>query len=473
MSQNREKILIVDDDPQQGQMLKKILALEGWEVRVASSGIQALDSVRAGEATLVLSDLRMPDLSGYDLFCQVHEINPKVLFIIVTAYGTIETAVKALRKGVFDYIQKPINASELLAILERAREFRRLQSENDELKQQIRQEKRDKTIIGASPVMEQLMEQVEMATATDATILILGESGTGKELIANYVHAHGRRADAPFIKVNCAAIPDNLLEDELFGHEKGAFTGAALSRKGCFERAHTGTLFLDEIAEMPPQLQVKILRVLQEREFERLGGAETVKVDVRLIVATNRNLEDLVESGAFREDLYYRVNVIPLRVPSLRERREDIPLLANHFLVQSARRNGKEPPAMSEEARRLLVGFSWPGNVRELENTIERAVVLGRGREIRAEELSFFRGRDAGNDAAPLLEKLLEARVSLPDLEREYIEAGMRRAKGNQSQAAKILGVSRRTLQYRLQKKTRSDDSRGRPRRDDSGAGGI
>ncbi|MBI1852429.1 MAG: sigma-54-dependent Fis family transcriptional regulator [Planctomycetes bacterium] len=470
---NGEKILIVDDDPQQAQMLKKILGLEGWDVRVVTSGLQALEAVRAGEATLVLSDLRMPDLSGYDLFRQVREINPEVLFIIVTAYGTIETAVKALKAGVFDYIQKPINASELIAIFEKAREFRRLRKENVELKQRIREEKRDTTIIGAAPIMDGLMEQVEMAAATDATILIHGESGTGKELVANYVHYHGHRADGPFIKVNCAAIPDNLLEDELFGHERGAFTGAALQRKGRFERAHTGTLFLDEIAELPLHLQVKILRVLQEREFERLGGSDVIRVDVRLIVATNRQLESLVEAGTFREDLFYRINVIPLRIPPLRERREDIPLLANHFLVQAARRNGKGPMTISEEARQILINYAWPGNVRELENAIERAVVLGRGGEIRAEDLSFFRPREPGNDSSQLVEKLLGSGVSLPDLERQYLDAGMRRANGNQSQAAKILGVSRRTLQYRLQKWSQHKGSKKRVSTDDSGAGGI
>jgi DNA-binding NtrC family response regulator len=470
---NGDKILIVDDDPQQARMLEKILSLEGWDVRVVGSGMEALEAVRGGGATIVLSDLRMPDLSGYDLFRQVREINSEVLFIIVTAYGTIETAVKALKAGVFDYIQKPINASELIAIFEKAREFRRLRKENVELKQRIREEKRDTTIIGSAPVMERLMEQVEMAAATDATILIQGESGTGKELIANFVHHHGHRADGPFIKVNCAAIPDTLLEDELFGHERGAFTGAALQRKGRFERAHGGTLFLDEIAEMPLHLQVKILRVLQEREFERLGGSDVVRVDVRLIVATNRNLDAQVEAGAFREDLFYRINVIPLRIPPLRERREDISLLAGHFLAQAARRNGKGSMTLSEDARRVLVGYAWPGNVRELENAIERAVVLGRGNEVRAEDLSFFRPREANSDSAQLVERLLGTGVSLPDLERQYLDAGMKRANGNQSQAAKILGVSRRTLQYRLQKWARHKGSKKRVSSDDSGAGGI
>ncbi len=445
------RILIVDDDKNQALLLKKLLALEDYDAHVVHSGLAALETVKGGKYQLVLSDLRMPDLNGYALFQKVREIDPDVVFIILTAYGTIETAVDAIKNGVYDYIQKPVDSGQLARVFDRAMEVVRLRNENRTLREKVGAARKEVTIIGTSAPMQRLLEQVDMIARSDATVLIVGESGTGKELIANRVHFSSARHDAAFEKVNCAAIPENLLEDELFGHEKGAFTGAIASRRGRFERAHKGTLFLDEIAEMPGSLQVKILRVLQEREFERLGGAETISVDVRLIAATNRNLEEQVQKGAFREDLYYRINVIPIRVPPLRERLLDVPLLAQHFLEKSSQKNKKAFRGFSPAALRKLCSYSWPGNVRELENAVERAVVLGLGPEIGEDEI-VFHGSEGHGGKADLLERLFATDMSLDDLQREIIETALERSGGNQSKAARLLGLTRRTLQYRVEK---------------------
>jgi two-component system response regulator HydG len=450
MSETR--ILVVDDDRNQAEMLRKMLALEGYEVDVVHSGTQAVGKIAEGKARIVLSDLRMPDISGYDLFRKTKEMDSSITFIIMTAFGTVETAVQALKDGVFDYVQKPVNIDELTAIFDRAIEFQRLRSENAELRARIGASTADGArIIGRSPQMLGLLEQVDMVAASDATILLVGESGTGKELIANAIHEGSSRAGEPLIKVNCAAIPDTLLEDELFGHEKGAFTGAQSARKGRFERADKGTLFLDEIGEMPSHLQVKLLRILQEQEFERLGGSETVKVDVRLVAATNKNLEEMVEKGRFREDLYYRIAVIPLRLPPLRERTSDVLLLADHFLRKSAQKNRRTYTGFSPEAQDKMLAYSWPGNVRELENCIERAVVMGRDGEIGPELIAFHSGEDR-KDRTNLVERLFTTDLSFAQLEKEIILMALDRARWNQSKAARLLGMTRRTLQYRMDK---------------------
>lgn len=446
------KILVVDDDRTQADMLKRILSLEDYNVDVVHSGTQALEKIRSRAYRIVLSDLRMPDISGYEVFQKTKEFDPTITFIIMTAFGTVETAVSALKDGVFDYVQKPINTDELTAIFERAFEFHRLKRENEDLRARIgAASSSDPNIIGNSPEMRTLLEQVDMVAASDATVLLMGESGTGKELVANKIHRDSARASHPLIKVNCAAIPDTLLEDELFGHEKGAFTGATTVRKGRFERANKGTLFLDEIGEMPMHLQVKLLRILQEQEFERLGGTETIRVDVRLVAATNRNLEEMVKEGEFREDLYYRIAVIPIRIPPLRERRSDIILLADHFLQRSAQKNGRSYTGFPGPTQEKLLSYPWPGNVRELENCIERAVVMGKGGEVEP-DLVVFHTSEARSDRGNLIDRLFTTDLSFSELEKEILLMGLERSNWNQSKAARVLGMTRRTLQYRMEK---------------------
>ena len=450
----RDRILIVDDDGEQARMLEGVLRAEGLAACVETSSPRALERLTEERFDCVLADLRMPDIDGVELFEQARDrVDGDLTYVIMTAYGSIETAVDAVRAGVFDFIQKPINVRELLAVLHRARVMRSLKRENVELRSQVAAKSLREEIIGKSNEMTRLLEQVEMAANSEATILLRGESGTGKELIANHIHYTSPRSEGPFVKVNCGAIPETLLEDELFGHDKGAFTGAYRRRAGRFERASGGTLFLDEISEMPPPLQVKLLRVLQEREVERLGGDEPIRVDVRILLATHRDLEALLAEGGFREDLYYRINVVSLTIPPLRDRRDDILLLAHHFLKRSAKKNHREPRGDTPEAERLLRDYSWPGNVRELENCIERAVVMSSGEQIGAEDLSFFRRADRGGAVREeVLGRFLQDGLPLDELEREYIRLGLEEARGNQSRAAKLLGISRRTLQYRAEK---------------------
>jgi DNA-binding NtrC family response regulator len=446
------KILIVDDDPNQSAVLRDILTFEGFLAETAGSAIETIATVRRDPPQVIVSDLRMPDMDGLELYRKVREVAPETTYIIMTAHGTVDTALQAMKEGVYDYILKPINARDLIATIEKALELVRLRSENRTLKERIEEVAVDHRIVFASKKMEEAMELVKTVAKSDATVLVRGESGTGKELIANAIHSYSNRRNAPFVKVNCAAIPETLLEDELFGHERGAFTDAQRQRKGKFELAHGGTIFLDEIGDMPPALQVKILRVLQERQFERVGGTETIHVDVRLLTATNRDLEKAIREGEFREDLYYRLNVIPIHLPPLRERREDIPKLAVHFLQKFNRKNEKAFRAFSTDAMQLLVNYAWPGNVRELENAVERAVVLGEGEEVRPEHLpAALRGPAPTSD--DVIARLLDSPdLSLDELERKLIERALERTSGNQSKAAKLLGLTRRTLQYRVEK---------------------
>jgi len=445
------RILVVDDDPNQSSLLRDILTFEGFTVEAVSSSEQALATMRREPYPIVLSDLRMPDMDGLELFRRVREISPESAFIIMTAHGTVDTALLSMKEGVYDYILKPINARELVATIEKALEFMRLKTENRSLKAKIEESKLGDRVVYASKKMEELMELVRTVAKSEATVLIRGESGTGKELIANAIHGYSNRAQGPFVKVNCAAIPENLLEDELFGHEKGAFTDAQRERKGKFELANGGTIFLDEIGDMPPPLQVKILRVLQERQFERIGGTKTLSVDVRLIAATNRDLEALIRDGEFRQDLYYRLNVIQIMLPPLRERGDDVLKLAAYFLEKFNKKNQKSFRGFSAEAQQILMNYSWPGNVRELENAIERAVVLGQGEEIRPEHLpAHMKGHTRTSD--DLVARLFDSELSLDDLERELIQKALDRTSWNQSKAARLLGLTRRTLQYRVEK---------------------
>ncbi|SFM65987.1 sigma-54-dependent transcriptional regulator [Thermodesulforhabdus norvegica] len=381
-------VLVVDDEKNWLIVLEEILEDEGYEVLTADNAREALQIAMNNDVDVVVTDMKMPEIDGITFLDRLHRAKPDVPIIMMTAYGTVEKAVEAMKKGAFDYICKPFTNEEFLVVVSKALEHFRLVSAKKELQREVEERYRFSNIVGKSPVMKKLFDTIEKIAPSKATVLITGESGTGKELIARAIHYHSPRRDKPFVSVNCGALPETLLESELFGHEKGAFTGAVQRRKGRFELAHEGTLFLDEISEMSPHLQVKLLRVLQEMEFERVGGMETIRVDVRVIAASNRDLKAEMEEGRFRQDLFYRLNVVHIHVPPLRERKEDIPLLIQHFLTKYAGELGKRSPVrVHPEAMRCLMDYHWPGNVRELENVIERALILATGEEITLRDL--------------------------------------------------------------------------------------
>ncbi len=384
-------VLIVDDDDLVLQSLKMVLKAAGYRVKTADRGSKALKILEKEEVDLVITDLKMPSMSGVELLDRISKMGKDLPVIMITAYATVETAVDAMKKGAFDYIMKPFSADEIELLVKRALEDRQLRKENSKLREVIRQENSstDFTIIGEDEKMKALMRMIERVANSDVTVLIQGESGTGKELFAKAIHTISNRRDFPYIRMNCAAIPETLMESELFGYEKGAFTGAVSSKPGKFELADKGTILLDEISEMPLHLQAKLLRVLQEKEIDRLGGRQTVKVDTRVIATTNRDLAKEVREGRFREDLFFRLSVLPLYIPALRERRSDIPLLARHFLTRFNKRIGKTIGAISDAAMALLMEYDWPGNVRELENCILRAVILCDGDIIEKEHILF------------------------------------------------------------------------------------
>ncbi len=441
------RILVVDDEPAQLELVSGFLARHGYEVLTASTGAAALERFRTEPVELILTDQKMPGLSGLDLLRAARAAHPEVAVIVMTAYGTIEHAVAAIKGGATDYLTKPLNLDELLHRIGQVRDRHRLLTENRELREALRERHRVEGIIGESGRMQEVLSLILRVAPSDATVLIRGESGTGKELIAKAIHYASPRAEGPLVTVNCAALPENLLESELFGHEKGAFTGASALRRGRFELAHGGSLFLDEIGDVPPHLQVKLLRVLQEREIERVGASRPLPVDVRLIAATHRDLEEMVRRGEFRDDLYYRINVVTIAVPPLRERREDIPPLLEHFLEKFARANGKTIRGLTREARDALLRYDYPGNVRELENLIERAVVLTRDEVIGAGDLplSLTEREKETTDAASLT-------AAVEGLERRLIRAALARADGVQTRAAELLGISERVLRYKLKK---------------------
>jgi two-component system response regulator HydG len=439
---NGHRVLVVDDEREIRESVRLILSKEGHQTDVAESARQALEKLQTTRYQLVLTDFRMPDLDGLELLRLVKLHHPQTEVVILTGYGTIDMAVQAIREGAYDFIQKPIRRVAILRTVEKALEKQALLVENKKLREELSSVRGAKEIIATSPAMRRTIEVAEQVAPSSATILITGESGTGKEVIANVIHFGSARKDQPFIKVSCAAIPETLLEGELFGHERGAFTGAHTQRKGRFELADHGTLFLDEIGEMSPSTQVKLLRVLQEGEFERLGGTKTIRVDVRLIAATNANLEEAVERKGFRRDLFYRLNVITLNIPPLRERPEDIPLLADYFLRRATAKNAKAIDTISEEAMDRLLAYSWPGNVRELENVIERAVVLSRGASIGIDDLPPTLGtveRDRREVRIPI-------GTSMDRVEKLLIEETLRHTGGNKEKAAKLLGVATRTI---------------------------
>jgi DNA-binding NtrC family response regulator len=449
---SKMKILIVDDEVVQREMLEGFLVKQGHAAESAADGQTAVRKFREGDFDFVLTDLRMPGMDGIQLLKELRRMNPEVIVVILTAYGTIGTAVEAMKEGAYDYLTKPVDLDELLILARRVERELELNRENRELKEQLRERFKVDYIISASRRMQEALNLVGRVAPSPATVLILGESGTGKELIARALHFSSPRADRPFVKVNCAALPENLLESELFGHEKGAFTGAMARRIGRFEQAHGGSIFLDEIGDLSPSLQMKLLRVLQEKEFERVGSNQTIRSDVRVMAATNRNLEENIRKGTFREDLYYRLNVVTISLPPLRERREDVLPLVDHFLKKYNRENQKTITALSKEARDFLLRYDYPGNVRELENIVERAVVLARDSTLTMQDLpaNLQEGRrEAGLEASTGGESLPRR---LEGIERQMISRALERNRGVQTKAAEELGISERVLRYKLKK---------------------
>jgi two-component system, NtrC family, response regulator HydG len=444
----KQKILIVDDDSAHRKMLEAVLSAEGYYIQHAEDGQTAITSVEKRFYDLILMDIRMARVGGIEALKRIKEISPGIPVIIMTAYASVSTAVEALRSGAYDYLTKPLDIDELKILINKALRHQQLEKENIYLREQLKDRFDFSKIIGQSSEMRKLLETISIVAPTEATVLIAGESGTGKELIANAIHLNSPRRDKPLIKVNCAALPEALLESELFGHEKGAFTGALTRRQGRFQLAHKGSIFLDEIAEMAPQTQVKILRVLQEREFEPLGSSNTVSIDTRVITATNKNLKEEIQEGRFREDLYFRINVVTLDVPTLRDRREDIPLLTDFFLKQYAEKNRRLIKGFTARAIDLLMRYDWPGNVRELENMVERSVIMARGDMITPDEFP-----DTLQSLDPAMKKSeidLTPGRSLKDVEKDMILMTLKDTEGNRTHAAKILGISRRTLQLKL-----------------------
>ncbi len=439
------RILVVDDEANARKALNEILTDEGFEVETAADGFKALRHLEGFDPEVVLTDLKMPGLDGVQLLSKVRAHDSDVAVVLMTAFGAVETAVRAMREGATDYLTKPLNADELLVVLERSLERVRLRRETSKLKERLQERFRFENIIGTSPEMQQVFKAIEQVAPTRATVLVTGESGTGKELVAAAIHEHSPRSKGPFIRLHCAALAESLLESELFGHERGAFTGADRRREGRFEQADGGTLFLDEIGEISPATQVKLLRVLQEHEFERVGGTQTIQSDVRLIAATNKNLKEEVEAGRFREDLYYRLNVINLRMPALRERTGDVPALARHFLSKYSEENSKVIERFTDAALFRLSQYDWPGNVRELENVIERGVVLAEGSAIDAQHLPQEVHPVQSESALPAVPG-----SRLDELERFAIVKTLEAVGGSTTKAASILGISVRKIQYKL-----------------------
>lgn len=458
-------ILIVEDEAKMLRLLDLNLSEEGYTTRTAQDAETGLKILRQEKIDLVVTDLRLPGMDGLEFLQAVKGTDASIPVVVMTAYGTVETAVEAMKAGASDYVLKPFSLEEMKLIVSKELDVNRLREENRSLREALGQRYEFKNIVARSRGMQEVLATVERVAMTNSTVLLGGESGVGKDMIARAIHQHSRRASGPFVKINCTAIPENLLESELFGYEKGAFTGAVSSKPGKFELADKGTIFLDEIGDVPPSIQVKLLRVLQDREFERLGGTKTIKVDVRVVAATNQDLRAALEEGTFREDLYYRLNVVPLNLPPLRERREDIPYLIDHFVAHFARESGRPIQAVTPAAQKVLTEFHWPGNVRELENIIERAVALTGGEvidlaDIRLDLSPAKSAYMAG--AATAVEgpgPFPPEGLTLEQFEDEIIKEALRRANSNKSQAARLLGISRNALRYRLAKMGLPDEA--------------
>lgn len=445
---SQPKILIIDDEPLMRISIADALLAEGYEVKGLESGQEGVDFINRDNYDVIITDLKLPEVDGMEILKTSLRCSSKSKVIMITAYGSVDTAVEAMKQGAYDYITKPFSMDELLIIVRRLIEYRALEYENLKLREKIDGKYAFTGIVGVSGKMRELLEMVKVVADTVSTVLITGESGTGKELIANALHYNSSRKDKSFIKVSCAALPETLLEAELFGYEKGAFTGALKQKKGRFELAHSGTLFFDEIGEISPTIQVKLLRVLQERQFERLGGTETLNVDVRIICATQKDLKKEVQKGVFREDLYYRLNVVPVHVPPLRERKEDILLMAMSFIKKFSVQNNKQIEGFSPEVKEMLLNYPFPGNVRELEHAMERAVILTPNKNIQPSDMpegivNFYNESRNAAIKMPCSEPLTKA---LGNFERDYISKAIEDAKGNKTLAAERLGISRKTL---------------------------
>ncbi len=457
-------ILIVEDEPKMLRLLELNLAEEGYATLAAPDAETGLKLLRQEKVDLVLTDLKLPHMDGLEFLQSVKRSNTQIPVILMTAYGTVETAIDAMKAGASDYVLKPFSMEEIKLIIHKELDVRRLREENRDLREALGERYRFENIVALSAKMQEVLAIVERVAPTNSTVLLGGESGVGKDMIARAIHQHSRRASGPFIKINCTAIPENLLESELFGFEKGAFTGAMTAKPGKFELADKGTIFLDEIGDVPGAIQVKLLRVLQEREFERLGGTKTLKVDVRVLAATNQDLRAALEQGTFREDLYYRLNVVPISIPPLREHKEDIPYLVDHFLARLARESAKPITSITPAAMRSLMDFHWPGNIRELENIIERAVALSSGTMLDVGDIRLDVGDirldvgpggavvGPGMSASDPSGPFLPPGMTLEQYEDEIIKEALRRANGNKSQAARLLGLSRNAFRYRLSK---------------------
>ena len=442
------RVLVIEDEEKLRRVVQLQLQTSGYEVELAGTAEEGL--ALAERADLVLTDLRLPGMSGLDFLEKMHALRPGLPVVMMTAFGSVETAVDAMKKGAADFLVKPFSLDHLTAVAAKALEMQDLREENKRLKEELGGRYQLDSIVGRSAPMQEVFAMVLRVAPTRATVLLAGESGVGKDMIARAIHYHSPRKDKPFVKINCTAIPENLMESELFGYEKGAFTGANMTKPGKFELADTGTVFLDEIGDVPMAIQVKLLRILQEREFERLGSNKTRHIDVRVVAATNVDLRRALEEGTFREDLYYRLNVLPINIPSLRERRDDIPYLADHFIRKHAAELGAAELEMSVDATEKLMAYHWPGNVRELENVIERSLVLANGGRLEAADIRLDmapRSRVAAGGGDTLF---LPDGMTLDQYEETIIREAMRRAQGNKSQAARLLGLTRNALRYRL-----------------------
>jgi DNA-binding NtrC family response regulator len=464
------RILVVDDEKHQRDILKVILDSEGYATVAARNARHALDILREQPFDVILTDLKMPDMSGIELLTELLRVQPGLCVVLMTAHGSIHSAVDAMRKGAFDYLTKPLEKDEMLLVIGRAMERSHLVQENRMLQEQLRTRYRLASIVGSHGSMQDVFRIVHKVATSTSTVLIYGESGTGKELVARALHHESDRRERPFYAVNVAALPESILEAELFGHEKGAFTGAEARKIGLFEQASGSTLFLDEVGDLKRDLQVKLLRTLQEREIMRVGGTERVRVDVRIVAATNQDLDRAVREGSFREDLYYRLNVIPIFLPPLRERRTDIPVLVEHFLKKHGTQDRRRDVA--EETLKVLVSYEWPGNVRELESVVERALLLSEGDTILPTDLpaAVRAGISPSSQRAGFSLDIPESGLDLDSVERTLILKALDRTSGNVSRAARLLGLSRRTLQYRLEKIQGAPDGAVPERK---GAGGV
>ena len=455
------KILVVDDNPDVLKLIADILESNGYEVKTFSDGASAIKELESNDYDVVLTDLMMPDVDGMQVLRNAILKTPKTICIILTGHGTIKSSVEAIKKGAFDYITKPVSPSELLIFVEKALKFKNLEEENIRLKKELKGKYHYKKIVGTSKVIKKIYHLIEKVSDTDGTVLITGASGTGKELIARSIHYNSQRSDNPLVVINCGAIPETLLESELFGHEKGAFTGAYKKRIGRFEMANGGTIFLDEIGEMSPTLQIKLLRVLQEQQFERVGGTKTLHVDLRFIAATNKNLTTAINMEKFREDLYYRLNVIPIKVPSLKQRRSDIPLLIDFFLKKFQKGKGDKITGFSQAAMDAILAYDWPGNVRELENVIKRLTILSEGPVVSFDDLPENM-QDISVSRYPDKEVTLDNELNLneavQDYEKRIILEALEKTNWVKSKAAKLLNINRTTLVAKIKKQNIETD---------------